>query len=114
MRNGRNKTVGRSPTARLVYSLTGVGQGEECRQCNICLYFEQLLSSSSLLPVCRGEVGQNSCFSRAARPCSDTQEILLLEKRVSLPGVLLRQMDFVLSVAQLYEKDYVHDGRGVT
>ncbi len=29
MSNGKNKTVGRSPTARLVHSLTGVGEGEE-------------------------------------------------------------------------------------
>src|SRR5260221_4537774 len=39
MRNGRHKTVGRSPTARPVRSSTGVGEGQGVRQCNTCLDF---------------------------------------------------------------------------
>jgi hypothetical protein len=39
IRNGSSNTVGRSPTARPVRSSTGVGQGEESRQCDRCLDF---------------------------------------------------------------------------
>ena len=39
IRHGSSNTVGRSPTARPVRSSTGVGQGEESRQCDRCLDF---------------------------------------------------------------------------
>jgi len=48
---GRDKTVGRSPTARLVYSLTGVGEKLRIWARNKCLYFKQLLVDCASKPV---------------------------------------------------------------